>query len=525
MSFFQKLAIFFHSILNPTAEDTLQRQTMKKLESEIKQLAPDLYKNSLIQENFAETLRQLFINTKDIADLLEETICSTDRDISMHFEEQLILTGFDKESIDILESLTYEKRKEGAREASSLTRFFENEHKQLEKVGKQMNTPEFRKIDIVLDKIKQLYDITRYNYVTALKIFDSGFSAAPGYLPEFQPIPPDLLESSLQDLYYVTADMDITNSLFNAVLALKKLKHGEKAATQSAETLKNSFRKIQGILKHYFTKETITCLIRLAKKNEDFVPDKGSYKGNSLQKYADLLENKFRVDENRLKGELQDEKISSEIQRMFEGIQMVPVAGYNAELNNQLIQSTPCSFIWVLPLQILKNFTREYFDKHIKPLLNNIVIEGFFNNPAYKSDFSSVVFACNDLSDRISNYEKKFQRSNDFDEANITGLIHDSHKDKAFENTLKELIDRINKYTKDFLQEEVSNIFALYKLINDLILESKKPTSDVISNLKVLMISSRNKESSEFMEANFPIWQLFLEIMKNYVIIKSVEKK
>ena len=34
-----------------------------------------------------------------------------------------------------------------------------------------------------------------------------------------------------------------------------------------------------------------------------------------------------------------------------------------------------------------------YLPEGARALLNDIVIEGFFNNPAYKSSFSSIVFA------------------------------------------------------------------------------------------------------------------------------------
>ena len=98
----------------------------------------------------------------------------------------------------------------------------------------------------------------------------------------------------------------------------------------------------------------------------------------------------------RLKGELQDETISAELKELFGNATLMPVVGYNNDLGNQLIQSSPVSFMFVMPMQILKNFLNMYYMEHVKPLLNDIVIEGYFNNPAYKSEFSSYVFALNE---------------------------------------------------------------------------------------------------------------------------------
>ncbi|MCQ2242307.1 DUF5312 family protein [Treponema sp.] len=525
MSLLQKISDFLQSLFSPNSPESIQRQAVKRIENDLRVLAPNLYKGGLIQPSFAETLRILFQNTEPILDLLSQTLCSNDLEVSRKFEEQLLLTGFSEEAKVTLEEFAYEKRKSGAMEAESITRYFEGEHRKLEKVIRELNSQEFIRIDTTLDRIKQLNDICRFSYVTALKIFDNGFSTKLDYVPDFQPLPPDLLESSLLDLYFVMADMDITNSVYNAVLALAKLTKGGSVSDSYASNLKDNFKKIQSIVKHVLTKEVLMGLIRIAKKNCEFIPDRSVYKGNCRQKYADYLENRFRVDEARLKSEIQDATISNEINQIFGQIQLVPVNGYSKELDNQLRQSTPCSFLWITPMQLLKNFVKFYFIEHVKPLLNDIVIEGFFMNQSYKSEFSSAVFALNDVADRLEAFEAKFKRGAVYDEANITSLIRDSHKDSSFESTLKDMVDRVNKTAKEVVQTETTNVFQLYKKINDILVESKKPSSDVIQNLKVLMISSRNRDNSDFMESQYGQWKVFLEIMKNYVIIGTIEKK
>ena len=525
MTFMQNVIEFFQSIFMASSPEVKKRQALKKIEAELKDSGPLLYKNGMIQVNVAEALRILFFNTKPIGDLLAETICSDNVRRNKQFEEQLLLTGFDEEAQQILINLEYSNRKSGAEEAQSLTRYFENEHHQLEKVVKQLNSQEFIKIDGVLNKIKQLNDICRYNYITTLRLFDTNFTAVPNYTPSFAPIPPDLIEMSLQDLYYVFADLDISTSLSRAIIALYQLSNGQNSNQANIDSLLENLKKIQSVSKHVFSKKILLSLIRLAKKDPNFVPTQASYKGNRRQEYADYLENRFQVDESRLKNELQDERIISLVHEIFQDKPLLNVACYNQETNTLLKQSTPCSFNYILPMQVLKTFMAEFYDTHAKTLLNDIVIEGFFNNPAYKTDFSTVVFACNESSERIAQFEQSFSRGGEFDEAIITGLISDSHKDSGFINQLKDTIDKINKRAKELLQAETNNIFMMSKLIDDIIVEAKKPSSDVITNLKVLMISSRNRSSADAIEKQAGEIKIFLEIMKNYVIIGNIEKK
>lgn len=208
---------------------------------------------------------------------------------------------------------------------------------------------------------------------------------------------------------------------------------------------------------------------------------------------------------------------------MFPDSSLEELIGYNEELNNQLKQSSPASFIWVTPMQVLKTFMHVYYNDQVKTLLNDIVIEGFFNNPAYKSDFSSTVYACNDSSERINEFEQKFARGGEFDEAIISSLIRDSHKDADFAMKIKDMIEQVNRMAKNLIQAESTNVYELYLKIGELLIDSKKPTPDSISNLKVLMGSSRNRDNTTLLEQQFSQWKIFLEIMKNYAIIGNIE--
>ena len=64
MSFLQKLINLIQSLFQSSSPESQQRQVVKKIEAELRNIAPNLYKNGLIQVNFAETLRVLFDNTK-----------------------------------------------------------------------------------------------------------------------------------------------------------------------------------------------------------------------------------------------------------------------------------------------------------------------------------------------------------------------------------------------------------------------------------------------------------------------------
>ena len=199
--------------------------------------------------------------------------------------------------------------------------------------------------------------------------------------------------------------------------------------------------------------------------------------------------------------------------------------GYNTETNNLLKLSTPCSFFWIQPMQVLKTFIIVFFQNKVRSLLNDIAIEGFFNVPDYKTEFSSEVYAVNDTLAHIEAFEKQFEQGEPFDEDLISSLIQDSHKDDSFLSRLKMLVDKIEKEAKTVLQIEASKVYHLAEKVSTIAIEAKKPTSDIVTNLKVLTMSSRNRDNYDFLDKTADRWKIFLDIMKEYVILTKNEKK
>lgn len=526
MSFLQSITDFFQSLFAGSSPESKKKQEVKKIESELKEIRPLIYKNDMIQPNFAEALRILSANLKPIDDILSKTLCSDDLQRNSRFSEQLFLTGFTDSQQESLESFVYENQIHDAMASDTLAYYFDKKRKELEGLIKQLNAPEFLKIDNTINKLKQLADLARFSYPSALRLFDTNYNMLDDdYKPKFLAITPNLLESSLLDLYYISADLEISTSMAKAIVALYELLHCQPIEERVKDSIIKNLGKVQSILKNVISTDILLKLIRVAKCEKDFVPQKGQYFLNSRQKYAEYLEGRFIANENRLKIEIKDININAEMGELFDGRDVLTLTGYNEETNRLLQQNSTFAFNWIIPMNIIKSFITYFYGDKVKNILNDIVIEGFFNNPTYKTDFSSAVYACNDAAERMEEFEKKFMRGGQYDQALISGLIRDAHKDNDFVSKLRELIEIINNNAKQFIQQEATNFFDLFVKISEILADSKKPTPDTISNLRMLFTSSRNHESASLLEQQHGQWKLFLEIMKNYAIIGSIENR
>ena len=223
--------------------------------------------------------------------------------------------------------------------------------------------------------------------------------------------------------------------------------------------------------------------------------------------------------------EVQDEMVASEIQNLFGHRELEIITGYDSEQNDYFMENGTVAFSSITPMQILKTFLSAYLGPNIKSLLNDIVIEGFFYNPAFKTEFSSAVFAALEAHEKIQTFEQSFERNQPNDIAVIRSYVADSHADPDFLNKLTQTVAKINTDAKKIIQEEVGHLQALHRFLTDMIEDSKLINPVNITNIKVLLASSRNKDNATQLENQLGDWHQFFSIMKHYTIVGETEKQ
>ena len=373
-------------------------------------------------------------------------------------------------------------------------------------------------------ELRQFVEFCHYGFIPFLQLFDNAFVPADSsYRPTYNEVPVEKTMNLLEDLYYQICGLNISTVTGDMVLALAQLKNGGEISDQEKQTYLSNIKKINYVITKVIPPERLKVLIRYCKADLQYEPQVAQYSGSPRQEFANMLQSRFESDEQRIKSEIQDERITEEVQSLFPNMTLEEITAYNQKYNLLLQEDSSLSFQWILPLRILKTFLKHYITKNVKMLLDNIVIEGFFNNPAYKTNFSSVVFNATNVEGEIQNFEDSFGTDQKNSIAVLESYVKDSKKDKDFYKRLEKLVASINNDAYKVVQSSVTCLFSLYKEMGELLADAKKPSSEIISNLKVLMMSSRNRDSTGFLEQKFPVWKVFFEVMKNYVIITNGE--
>lgn len=525
MSLIKTITDFLESIFKRSSPEVQQKQLLKKLDLEIREFSPSICRNGMLLPNFGEALYALYRNTKILDNLFSVTVSPNDIPRQHRFEAQLIATGYTREEQEILESLSFQNRKaEVQSEPQNQSRVYIHQKTQNEKIIKALNSEAFKKMDKDILELRQFVEFCHYGFVPFLQIFDNGFIPAdPTYTPRYTEIPIGKALNLLEDLFYQISGLNISTATGDMVLALAQLKKGSELTAEEKNSFLGCIKKINYVITKIMPSDRLKTLIRYCKHDLTYEPKVVQYQGSPRQEFANMLQSRFDTDEQRIKSELQDEQITEEVQALFPDGPLAEIVAYNQKYNALLQAESTLSFQWILPMRILKSFINVYMTESVKSLLNDIVIEGFFNNPTYKTNFSSVVFSAINAQQELQAFEDSFGT----DQRNSIGVlesyIKDSKKDKDFYKRLEKLVASINNDAYKIVQGIVASLFSLYKEVGELLEDAKKPSSEIISNLKVLMMSSRNRENTNVLESQYPNWKIFFDIMKNYVIINSGE--
>lgn len=525
MSFFETITDLFESIFKRSSPEVQKKMQLKKLDGEVHSFTPLICQNRMLTSNFGEAIFSLYKFTRPLDNLFMTTISSTDVPRQHRFEAQLILTGYDVEDQNIIDSLSYDHRKtEILENADNEYRIYDRQRRNLEKIVKSLNAENFKKMDKDILNLRQFVDFCHYNFLTFMQVFDHNFIPADvSYQPTYTEIEASKCINLLEDLYYLSNQLEINTSTASAIVAVAKLQNGGEIAEPIKDELINSLKKIAFVLKKIIPAYKLKALIRLAKEDVLYEPKTASYSGSPRQEFAEMFQEKFSADEKRIRIEVQDENISKDVDALFNGFPLENVYAYNNETNKFLQENTSLSLSWVLPMRVLKTFSKVYISDGVKALLNDIIIEGFFNNANYKTSFCSVAYAVIGMAEQIDAFEASFGDGKKNSISVLKSYILDSHKDKDFYKRLESMVFSINKEANNLLQSIVTSLHSLSKELGELIADSKRPSSEIISNIKVLMLSSRNRDNSSMLERQYPSWKIFFEIMKNYVTITGGE--
>ena len=452
---------FFEGLFFSSSPEYQKKRQLKGYAAELKKLNPPLYHTGkILLPAFGSLLYQLYHFLQPVKAILDKTVNSPDIRAAEKYQALFFEAIFSEEQVKQHRSFSFQAR---SLILSKCKNYQETEHKLQEQI---------------------------HSFKNFIRLFQT-----PAFKTREQELIKLFFLSDLCDFDYASFLSQFNNNLQLNTAAPVSISQDNFEEVYAGDVVKNLL-DFQFIVRHVsITQTTINNIIFLARSLGNFTDETGVKLEKTLNMFETLLAS-----------------------------QLKPLEGYNDVVNDAIQNLSPISFDWVKPMQLLKAFTEMYFEMHYKTFLKSLLIEGFFANKQIEGQYAAIYRSCEVLLGKITNFEQLFKPKGQCNLLEIQGYIAEIEKGKDMKKQLQKIVDIANMQAKTIVQTGSKAYADLYAFTEHLLEDIKAPTPELVTNIKALVVSSKNKESFTRLEQDRHIFAMFLEIMKNYAVFGSIEK-
>ena len=522
---------FFEGLFFPSSPEYQKKWQLKTYAAELRKLNPPLYRTGeILLPAFGALLYQLYHFLQPVKAILDKTVNSPDIRAAEKYRDIFFEAILSEEQAKQRRSFTFQER---SILLSTYKSYQETEHKLQEQIHGFKNfmriftEPAFRTREQELIKLFFLSDLCDFDYAAFLNRFNNNLqltagTAAPISQDNFEEVFAKDVIKNLLDFQFIVRNVAITQTTIDNIIFLARSL--ENFTDETGVKLEKTLNTVETLLANRLKRTTIPIILKLINDDPNFEEKITVSESKPLQEYVDRMTENFQADSKRLLKITKETNITGLIEKCFGSGQLKPLDGYNDAINDAIQNLSTISFDWVKPMQLLKSFTEMYFETHYKTFLRSLLIEGFFANKQIEGQYAAIYRSCEMLLGKIKNFEQLFKPKGQCNLIEIQGYIAEIEKGKDMKKQLQKIVEIANMQAKAVVQTGSKAYADLYAFTEHLLEDIKAPTPELITNLKALVVSSKNKESFTRLEQDRHIFAMFLEIMKNYAVFGSLEK-
>ncbi len=529
---FKKIKEFFLSLFSSSGDDFKNQKATKALISELKKAKYPLYRtDNTVLAGLPIIIYELFIALLPLRQLLLSTIASNDVRISASFIDLMVEDKFTEDERNVRESLRFENRVKAIPDFLSpdFDKILKKQNSAFNDFSVALNSPKFDKIDDIVNKCYAFFDFTNFKFNAFFSHFDSGFQklAATDSVREhynFESVQGSRVLQDILDMNFllqrVCVDEDFVRGIFflNAKLP-EKFRREE-------SLLKRDLHNFTFIVENNLGRNSLRNLSKLIKQDPLFEDNaKAPVDFSAIQDYKERIISVFSADTKRLLNMQQDEKLADLIAHLFQGIEMLSLKFYNQKLNERVQNLTVLSLDWVKPIEIIFTFTKRFFEPNFEPFLRELIVEGYFEDKNFQTELASDYYFCEAIPDRLKEFEELTDEKKEHSELHITGFLARIENGGEGQKALSQSLDFLNLKAKEMVEDIAKRYAKIYKACELIVEDSHRSVPKLVSNLKAMIISTRNKDKFSTLEKGMDKFNLFLDILKKYVIIETLDIK
>ena len=521
---------FFYSLFYLSEEEISSQNALRNIVQELKQCKYPVYRNdNTVLAGLPMIIYEIYRISLPFKNILQETICSNDIRLSGVFLDKLVESSFSDNQKILKENLSFSSRMENISDLmrEDFDQKLKDQTNEFDELIFSLTDPAFKSVDAKINKLFAFFDFCSFQFNTFFAYFDPGFntivntdSVRDHY--NFENVDGMAVLQEILDLDYLIRNISVDEQLVDGILFLNSVLPQDKQVDEVyiKRNLKNFFSKLENSL----GKDTLKNIAKLIKKDPKFEDKtKAPRVFSEIEEYKARFTANFSADTKKILKLRQDVQMSSLISGLFGDIEILKLDVYNEDLNSKIQALTGLSLDWIKPLEIVKTYTKNFFQPSIEPFLRELLVEGLFEDKKMKSDFATNYYYCSAVADKIDELEKVMYGKNESSIELIRGYLTRIEAGGDFERPLSKIIDEINLRAKKFLEDSGRHYLDLLKFCKLIIKDTYRPVPESVHNITSMINSTKNKDRFAVFANGMENFEKMIELLKKYVVIDISE--
>ncbi|MBN2533592.1 MAG: hypothetical protein JXB88_11900 [Spirochaetales bacterium] len=520
MSFWQRIWNFFANLFNWDPEEAAKRKDLSKIYKYLGSITPAFFnKNSgELLPGFAKILFSFIRYLYPIRNLLEKTLLNKDYKIAELYKNYLIEAQLPESEQTKRHNFTDKIIKERIFDSVSGKDEINKIKHEFHEYVKQFSTPGFSMVNKELNDFYKFITICQHNYEPLLSLFDQELIVSSNsYTPKFKAIQGSDCIPELMDLYYITADFLMSETIGRYLTQLI-----DRLGLSQADVIKKKISRLltraDKILRTYLTPQVLLCLLRAMKEDPGFVAEMSKEASDYIDQYVSKISTGFRQMLDRILREISENNIAQDLEQLFGNEKLHPPEGYNDTERDYFLENGLESFTHIKPFTVLKNYINLIFEPKSKNVFSRLLFEGFFEDKVYQNNLSETFYSCVRSASKIEQFEAGLTEKAGSSLLTVHNELQKVERDKDMTEKLNNIITGINQRAATIIEEEANRFNQLLKYLTEIINDTKERNPAFINNIKVIGGNKNNEFIHDLFEGHGKMAQ-FIKIMRNFTVI------
>lgn len=511
---FDSLADFFEGLFSSDPSALRAKRALREQAEALQDLRPPVYsaRSEQILPGFAQAWGQVHGLLQPLRDLFDKTLSHPDRkvqDLSLVYLVESVLSG---DVTDRRIALTYEAVKERLARASDPSKEAATLTTESNALLLELRRQDTDKVQKDFESLFRFKALVGHSLIPLLTRF--GYDAA---APEqhYRPVDGTLVVTELLDLYFVIEGLDLGPGL-EQLLGLLLEKVGPAKAAENRRKTSAILGRLRDLERGPCSPHLFLQLIRILQRNPDAQPEVLRFHERFVQTYAGTIAERFVRDRDRALREISESGVESDLEALFPGTPLLPLAQYNEEHSNELSEVGLPALSAVKPLRILRSFCFAVLKTGYLDAVKLVVLNGFFPEKDWAQKLSDSLYASEEILTRLDAFDQNLETDTKIGWPALDKYISGK---APISSVPRALVDKLNRTAMNLLEEESRVLSLLAQRVQEILNDYKVPQPQYVGNIKGLGGKDQRTMVENLINGYNKTAQL-LRILKHFIVVK-----